>query len=259
MKIRRHLFFDPNLGDNAANTGQLHLVLVTIRAVKAQQPLDWFFLNIVNQTAHRQQGGAYRHIQVTRHFGIPVNMAALVLIAAAAMAGDAAHATHSNASLRELHLDLRTGKAHWEETGIQGIEFPLWISAVVNPVYDPDRNVRYLLGVYTDITHSKLHEELHRKVFHAIHVEKQRLATQDQIADWIAKQGVDRTKFLEVYNAFGVAGKARRATQLQDAYQVDGVPSLGIAGKYFTSGSLAQTLARSLQVADHLIAQSRKA
>ena len=102
-------------------------------------------------------------------------------------------------------------------------------------------------------------EELHRKVFHAIHTEKQRLGTQDQIADWIAKQGVDRAKFLEVYNAFGVAGKARRAAQLQDAYQVDGVPSLGIAGKYFTSGSLAQTLPRSLQVADHLIAQSRKA
>lgn len=102
-------------------------------------------------------------------------------------------------------------------------------------------------------------EELHRKVFHAIHTEKQRLTTQDQIADWIAKQGMDRAKFLEVYNAFGVAGKARRATQLQDAYQVDGVPSLGIAGKYFTSGSLAQTLPRSLQVADHLIAQSRKA
>ena len=102
-------------------------------------------------------------------------------------------------------------------------------------------------------------EELHRKVFHAIHTEKQRLTTQDQIADWIAKQGMDRAKFLEVYNAFGVAGKARRATQLQDAYQVDGVPSLGIAGKYFTSGSIAQTLPRSLLVADHLIAQSRKA
>ncbi|MFC7409188.1 thiol:disulfide interchange protein DsbA/DsbL [Hydrogenophaga atypica] len=101
-------------------------------------------------------------------------------------------------------------------------------------------------------------EEMHRKVFHAIHTERQRLATQDQIADWVAKQGVDRAKFLEAYNAFGVAGKARRATQLQDAYQVDGVPSLGIAGKYFTSGSLAQTLPRSLLVADHLIAQSRK-
>ena len=35
-------------------------------------------------------------------------------------------------------------------------DVPLWISAVVNPVYDPERNVRYLLGVYTDITHSGL-------------------------------------------------------------------------------------------------------
>jgi hypothetical protein len=32
-----------------------------------------------------------------------------------------------------------------------------------------------------------------------------------------------------------------------------------VAGKYFTSGSLAQTLPRSLQVVEHLIAQSRKA
>ena len=101
-------------------------------------------------------------------------------------------------------------------------------------------------------------EELHRKVFNAIHVEKQRLGTQDQIADWIAKQGVDRAKFLEVYNAFGVAGKARRATQLQDAYQVDGVPSLGVAGKYFTSGSIAQTLPRSLQVVEYLVDKVKK-
>jgi thiol:disulfide interchange protein DsbA len=101
-------------------------------------------------------------------------------------------------------------------------------------------------------------EELHRKVFNAIHVEKQRLGTQDQIADWIAKQGVDRTKFLEAYNAFGVAGKARRATQLQDAYQVDGVPSLGVAGKYFTSGSIAQSMPRTLQVVEFLIDKVKK-
>ena len=100
--------------------------------------------------------------------------------------------------------------------------------------------------------------DLHAKVFYAIHGEKQRLDTVDSIAAWAAKQGVDRAKFLEVFNSFGVAGKAKRATQLQDAYQVDGVPSLGIAGRYFTSGALAQTLPRSLQVADHLIQLARK-
>ncbi len=100
--------------------------------------------------------------------------------------------------------------------------------------------------------------ELHSKVFHAIHVERLRLNTQDSIADWMAKQGVERAKFLEVYNAFGVAGKARRATQLQDAYQVDGVPALGIAGRYYTDGSLAQSLDRALSVTDFLIGEARR-
>jgi thiol:disulfide interchange protein DsbA len=45
---------------------------------------------------------------------------------------------------------------------------------------------------------------------------------------------------------------------LQDAYKVEGVPSLGIAGLYYTDGSLAGSMDRALQVADHLIAEARK-
>ncbi len=101
--------------------------------------------------------------------------------------------------------------------------------------------------------------EMHTKVFHAIHVERLRLNTQDSIADWVGKQpGMDRAKFLEAYNAFGVAGKARRATQLQDAYQVDGVPALGVAGRFYTDGSLAQSLDRALSITDFLIGEVRK-
>lgn len=96
------------------------------------------------------------------------------------------------------------------------------------------------------------------KVFHAIHVEKQTLDTADLVANWVAKQGVDRAKFVEQYNSFPVVTKARRATQLQEQYKVDGVPSLGIAGKYFTSGSMAGNMQRALQVTDYLIAQAAK-
>ncbi|MEO7399157.1 MAG: thiol:disulfide interchange protein DsbA/DsbL [Polaromonas sp.] len=102
-------------------------------------------------------------------------------------------------------------------------------------------------------------EELHGKVFKAIHVEKQTLNTAEQIAAWAEKQGIPKAKFLELYNSFSVATKARKSTQLQDAYAVDGVPALGIHGRYFTSGTQAKTLERSLQVTDYLIAQSRQA
>lgn len=100
-------------------------------------------------------------------------------------------------------------------------------------------------------------DQLHRKVFAAIHGEKQNLAKGDAIADWVAKQGVDKAKFLEQYNSFSVSTKTSRATQLQNAYRVEGVPALGVAGRFYTDGSLAKSMERSLQVVEFLIAQVR--
>ena len=100
-------------------------------------------------------------------------------------------------------------------------------------------------------------EKLHAKVFAAIHVEKQTLAKPELIADWVAKQGVDKTKFLEQFNSFAVSTKSSRAAQLQNAYKVEGVPALGIAGRFYTDGTLAKSMERGLQVADFLVAELR--
>jgi thiol:disulfide interchange protein DsbA len=100
-------------------------------------------------------------------------------------------------------------------------------------------------------------EKLHAKVFAAIHVEKLKLDKGDAIGDWAALQGVDRTKFMEQYNSFTVATKATKGTQLQNAYKVEGVPALGVAGRYYTDGSIAKSMGRALQVVDALIADGR--
>jgi thiol:disulfide interchange protein DsbA len=100
-------------------------------------------------------------------------------------------------------------------------------------------------------------ESLHAKVFAAIHVEKQALNTETAIADWVAKQGVDKAKFSETYKSFGVASKLKRAVQLQNDYKVEGVPSFGIAGRFYTDGSIAGSMERAIKVAESLIAQSR--
>ena len=47
-----------------------------------------------------------------------------------------------------------------------------------------------------------------------------------------------------------------RAKQLQDAYQVAGVPSLGIARRWYVDGELARSMDRALQVTDFLIGES---
>ena len=100
-------------------------------------------------------------------------------------------------------------------------------------------------------------DQLHRKVFAAIHVERQDLARADAIAAWVAKQGVDKAKFLEQYNSFSVATKATRGTQLQNAYKVEGVPALGVAGRFYTDGTLAKNMDRALQIVDFLAAGIR--
>lgn len=98
-------------------------------------------------------------------------------------------------------------------------------------------------------------DTLHEKAFRAFHVEKLRLTTPEAITDWVAKQGVDREKFKGFYNSFAVAGKVKRATQLQDAYQVEGTPALGVGGRFYVSGQGPRTLV----VANALIANLRKA
>ena len=102
-------------------------------------------------------------------------------------------------------------------------------------------------------------DELHSKVFHTIHTEKQVIDKEGPILAWAEKNGLDKVKFIELYNSFSVQTKARRATQLQDAYKVQGVPALGIAGRYYTDGTLAGTMERALQVTDYLVAEARKA
>ena len=100
-------------------------------------------------------------------------------------------------------------------------------------------------------------EKLHAKVFTAIHVEKVNLNTGEAIAEWISRQGVDKAKFVAQYNSFSVQTKATRATQLQNAYKIEGVPALGIAGRFYTDGTMAGSIERALQVTEALIAEVR--
>jgi thiol:disulfide interchange protein DsbA len=99
---------------------------------------------------------------------------------------------------------------------------------------------------------------MHGKLFHAIHTERQQLNTAQALATWANKNGLPEQKFLDTFNSFGVSTKARRATQLQESFKVQGVPALGIAGRFYTDGSLSQTMGRALQVAEYLIGEVRR-
>ena len=113
--------------------------------------------------------------------------------------------------------------------------------------------------LYFTLEGMNLLPQLHAKVFRAIHVERNGLKNDDAIFEWIGKQGVDVAKFKEVYNSFTVANQARKAAQLQNEYDVEGVPAMGVAGRYYTDGTKAGNMDNVLRVVNALIASSRKA
>jgi len=100
-------------------------------------------------------------------------------------------------------------------------------------------------------------DTLHARVFAAIHGERQNLNTADSITDWVVKQGVDRARFVSNFSSFSTSTKVNRARQLMTAYEIDGVPAMGVAGRFYTDGSLAKSTDGMLSVADFLIAQVR--
>ncbi|MEI6502061.1 MAG: DsbA family protein, partial [Armatimonadota bacterium] len=79
----------------------------------------------------------------------------------------------------------------------------------------------------------------------------------EAILDWVGQQGVDKAKFLEQFNSFSVATKASKSTQLQNSYKVEGVPALGVAGRFYTDGSMARSMERALQAVEWLVGEVR--
>lgn len=99
--------------------------------------------------------------------------------------------------------------------------------------------------------------KVHSAVFEAIQKDGKKLATPEEMAEFLATQGVDKDAFLKTYNSFGVKGQVANAKRLGMAYQISGVPALIVNGKYrFDIGSSGGP-EQALDVADQLIAKER--
>jgi thiol:disulfide interchange protein DsbA len=110
---------------------------------------------------------------------------------------------------------------------------------------------------------------LHRKVFAAIHNERARLRTPEDIAAFALKNGTDPVRFMTTYGSSEVVRLCQQARQLAEAYKIDAVPAMGVHGRYYTNGNLANAgqpakgltvgNERLLGVVDALLARVRKA
>jgi len=126
------------------------------------------------------------------------------------------------------------------------------VPAGFTPQYEFHQKVFYALEAMGQLG------AVHRKLFNAIHQEKKRLNTEPEVTAFVAGLGVDGPKFAETMKSFSVIGKVRQARQLADAYAIDGVPTLGVQGRWRTSPSMAGGVEKTFLVVDYLIDQARK-
>ncbi|MCU7850329.1 MAG: thiol:disulfide interchange protein DsbA/DsbL [Candidatus Thiodiazotropha sp. (ex Lucinoma kastoroae)] len=100
-----------------------------------------------------------------------------------------------------------------------------------------------------------LTEKLHNPLFTAIHDKKRKLYDKDSLIDFAVEHGADRQQFIDALNSFGVYVKVQNARKLGQRYQLDGVPAIGINGKYKTSGSLAGTYSKMFEIVTQLVSK----
>jgi len=82
-------------------------------------------------------------------------------------------------------------------------------------------------------------DSLHEAYFEAIHTDRKRIVTVEQLADWVADKGQDPQQILDTFNSFGVDSMVAHAADMSSRYETDGVPTIIVDGKYRTKVSLA--------------------
>jgi thiol:disulfide interchange protein DsbA len=106
-------------------------------------------------------------------------------------------------------------------------------------------------------------DKLHYDFFNAIHERhsleiKGLLKDPKPLFDWVAQQGVDRQKFVDVFNSFGVRSRTSRSQELPGNYQVTSTPTLVVDGRYLMTPAMAGSYERYFQALDQVIAMARK-
>ena len=97
-------------------------------------------------------------------------------------------------------------------------------------------------------------ERLHPAVFHSYHVEDLYMSQEKVIAEWAAKHGLDRDKFMAIYRSDDTRQKVERARKQTVEYDIQGTPSLVVDGRFLTDGSSPKTI----DVLDRMIRIARQ-
>jgi len=126
------------------------------------------------------------------------------------------------------------------------------VPALSTEAWEPFAKLFYALETLGQV------ERLHWPVYDQFHFEDVKLNDEKIMVGWAARNGIDRRKFAETYGSPGVAAKVAQARELLKSYDVRGVPTFIVDGRFLTSARLAGGTQQVIQVVDHLVKLARE-
>jgi len=130
------------------------------------------------------------------------------------------------------------------------------VPAIFNEEWALDARVFFTLEATGDLA------RVHSGLFDAIHqqggVRLKGDAYMKWVAEWLGKNGVDIAKYDAALRSFTVETKLKRAMQMTQAYKIDGVPAIGVQGRWVVNASMVGERQAMINVTEYLTGEARK-
>lgn len=146
--------------------------------------------------------------------------------------------------------ELRPALERWRKSLGDDVVFRR-VPAVRRDIWTPLARTYFTLEALNEV------ERLHEEVYKSYHDEKLHMSKPDVMADWAASRGIDRARWLEIYQSELTTRKVEEARRLTDAYDIQGTPSIVVNGRYLTSGGLTDDISLIVPVVQGLIELAR--
>ncbi|MEL0280116.1 MAG: thiol:disulfide interchange protein DsbA/DsbL, partial [Gammaproteobacteria bacterium] len=100
-------------------------------------------------------------------------------------------------------------------------------------------------------------DDMHNQIFEEIHLEDNRLNTEESMVEFLGKAGIDTKLFLEKYNSYGTEARIKKSSNLARKFQINSVPTIVVNGKYLTSGSYVSSYDELYSVVNLLVEREK--
>ncbi len=105
----------------------------------------------------------------------------------------------------------------------------------------------YTLGAMNQVA------RLHWPLYDNHHFDDKKLNEEDNVVKWVGGNGVDPARFKEIWHSSEITAQVEAAKKALDTYDIKGVPSFVIDGRYVTSAQMAGGVAEMMRVVDYLV------